>query len=136
MEYGHYMRLSEERRKEVGGMGKYLADRGVHHIEVWRLGDLRNKKELDGSTLEGVYFAMKNMNTLRQGTLETITNINQKAKVAQILDLEAANYIVENFIREVMTSSSLLLGLSSIRSADEYTSTPFPERLHFVHISG
>ncbi|HUT23657.1 MAG TPA: HD domain-containing phosphohydrolase, partial [Sumerlaeia bacterium] len=123
VEYAHYMRLSGTRRKEVGSAGQFLRDRGVRHIEAWRLGSLRDIKEGDAHLVHALPVALKDMRAFRRDAVRVIDNINKEAKVARVLDLGVASTIVATFLEESAANSGLMLGLSSIRSADEYTAT-------------
>ncbi len=122
VEYAHYMRLSAERRKQLGDPGAYLAGHGVHHLAFYRLSDMRHQGP-GGETLRGLPIALKDLRAFRRDTLHLIGNLYTGAKVAQVLDLDVASGIVDLFLREATTHSSFLLGLSSLKSADEYTST-------------
>lgn len=123
VEYAHYMRLSETHRKQVGDAQKYLQDRGVHNIEFWQLGDMRGARTGSQGGAIGLPIALKDLRAFRRSSLKIIDNLCQKVRVAQVLDLNVAEEIVDHFLKEATTHSSIVLGLSSIRSADEYTST-------------
>ncbi len=124
-EYAHYMRLSEQHRSQVGSPSVYFVHRGVTHIQCYRLGDMRDdeaRREAERQA-KGLPVAMKDLSAFRCDALKTIQNLYLQAKVANVLDLDTAQGLVDVFLRESIMNSTTLLGLCAIRTSDEYTST-------------
>lgn len=123
--FAHYMALSQSRRKQLGAPGVYLAQQGVHHIDIWKLGDLMNEKGADAQQqAQGLPAGLNDLQTFRQDNLRIIKELYQNAKLNRTLDLDSARAVVGSFMSESVFSSDLLMGISSIRAEDdEYTCT-------------
>lgn len=119
MHYTHYMRLSEDWRREVGGAGRYLRNQGVRHIEVHRLEDLRERRGQGVMIVE----ALRDVRAFRGGHLDTIQAMYREARVARSLDLDSAWAVVDHLLKECTINSSLMLGICSIKGKDPYTCT-------------
>lgn len=120
----HCLRLLPARRNQIGDPGRYLLDRGVRHVQIWSLADLVHDRESkDGHKVQGLPIILKDLRAFRKDCLRVIGDLHQEAKVARVLDLDVACGIVNSFLREFISGSGLMAGLSSIRTADEYTCT-------------
>ncbi len=121
LEYAHFMRLSFTELRRIGNLSKYFRDKGLTHIRIARLVDMRMTGASENFV--GLPMLLKNLHNFRKENLHIIEDMHKEARVARVLDIDAAQYIVEQCLSQSAESSVTLLALNAVRSADSYTST-------------
>ncbi len=121
LEYAHFMRLSFTRLRQIGNLSKHFREKGLTHIRIARLVDMRMSGTSENFV--GLPMLLNNLHHFRKENLHTIDDIHKEARVARVLDIDAAQYIVEQCLSQSAESSVTLLALNAVRSTDSYTST-------------
>jgi HD-GYP domain-containing protein (c-di-GMP phosphodiesterase class II) len=112
--------LEPDELAEVGGSRNFLLSHGAEHVLVERL------HEVDGGPAGS---------DPREGyvrALDVLRGAFRQANMGGVLDLKSAEATVHELVDAVVTQSSAMLGLTSVKSYDEYT---FVHALHVCLLS-
>jgi HD-GYP domain-containing protein (c-di-GMP phosphodiesterase class II) len=99
-----------------GGLQQELSDRGVAHIVAQQ--QLAQPPETESSEE-----ARQEARRIYGATVEVVRQVMEDARSGGIIKLRPVELVVEDLTKNLLEDSSVLLGLASIKSYDQYTFT-------------
>lgn len=99
-----------------GGLAQALSDRGVAHITA-------HSEAVQPAIRESPEDTRVEARNIYEAAVQVIQQVMDEARSGQILRLRPVELVVDDITKSILDDSSALLGLTSIKSYDQYTFT-------------